>query len=344
MHAFLATPIHSPHRSLSLLQRSVYRLALAPLYHVNLVHLACNLLTWLSLAPWLERQAGSLTLVLALVLLAAASQIFAVALATALTALSLGSSVSPWRHCSVGFSGVLFALVVVDGAHRNLERRSIFGALSLPAPLVPWVLVGLWQLLVPQSSLLAHLGGVVAGVGYVRGGARRVLPSSTLLCVLEAGGPAPSLEDGAPLLAPLRPGQGALARWRASSEAAISGLVRALAARPSYVPAAEAPCAGREGAPGPREEGEELLGMRFFSPAHLRAAPRALAQAFARGPRESLRRLLGGLWQQFPANLDPRGPLTPPAGVEGEGVELGASIDRRPSRTRMSQGNRDGGV
>lgn len=42
---------------------------------------------------------------------------------------------------------------------------SIFGFFSVPAKAYPWVLLVVWQLLVPQASFLGHLSGVVVSKG-----------------------------------------------------------------------------------------------------------------------------------------------------------------------------------
>jgi membrane associated rhomboid family serine protease len=67
------------------------------------------------------------------------------------------------HHCAVGFSGVVFGLVVVDTALAGGSHRSIFGLFTVPAALYPWALLAFWQLLVPQASFLGHLAGVTVG-------------------------------------------------------------------------------------------------------------------------------------------------------------------------------------
>ena len=39
--------------------------------------------------------------------------------------------------------------------------RSIFGLFTVPAKFYPWVLLVVWQLLVPQVSFLGHLTGLL---------------------------------------------------------------------------------------------------------------------------------------------------------------------------------------
>ena len=95
----------------------------------------------------------------------------------------------------MGFSGVVFGLIVVDNhasgaSSRRWARRpaldytlarashafdlaarpccSIFGFFSVPAKLYPWALLVFWQLLLPQSSFLGHLAGVLVSFGSTR--------------------------------------------------------------------------------------------------------------------------------------------------------------------------------
>jgi hypothetical protein len=67
--------------------------------------------------------------------------------------------------CAVGFSGVIFGLIVVDnhlaeGLGRQ-GRRSVLGLFEVRAALYPWALLLLWQLLVPGASFLGHLCGLL---------------------------------------------------------------------------------------------------------------------------------------------------------------------------------------
>lgn len=66
-----------------------------------------------------------------------------------------------WQQCAVGFSGVVFGLVVVDNQLSGAASRSILGFFTVPAKAYPWALVVFWQLLVPQASFLGHLAGVL---------------------------------------------------------------------------------------------------------------------------------------------------------------------------------------
>ena len=80
--------------------------------------------------------------------------------------------------CAVGLSGVIFGLIVIDNGASGAHTRSVLGLFSVPAKFYPWVLLGLWQLLMPGVSFLGHLGGVLGGQAYVLGWMRWVVPSA----------------------------------------------------------------------------------------------------------------------------------------------------------------------
>lgn len=64
-------------------------------------------------------------------------------------------------QCAIGFSGVVFGLIVVDNNLTGATQRSIFGLFYVPAPLYPWTLLVIWQLIMPGVSFLGHLCGVL---------------------------------------------------------------------------------------------------------------------------------------------------------------------------------------
>lgn len=68
-------------------------------------------------------------------------------------------------QCAIGFSGVVFGLIVVDNNLTGATQRSIFGLFYVPAPLYPWTLLVIWQLIMPGVSFLGHLCGVLVSHG-----------------------------------------------------------------------------------------------------------------------------------------------------------------------------------
>ena len=65
------------------------------------------------------------------------------------------------HQCAIGFSGVIFGLIVVDNGMTGAAQRSIFGFFYVPAQLYPWTLLVLWQVIMPGVSFLGHLCGVL---------------------------------------------------------------------------------------------------------------------------------------------------------------------------------------
>ena len=80
------------------------------------------------------------------------------------------------HQCAVGFSGVVFGLIVIDNSVSHATSRSIFGLFSVPARVYPWALMVLWQLLLPSVSFLGHLTGIMVSALQHAGGHRRWLP------------------------------------------------------------------------------------------------------------------------------------------------------------------------
>jgi len=72
-----------------------------------------------------------------------------------------------YRH-GAGFSGVLFHLLVLECSIASApasqsSSRSIFGFVSVPAYLYPWVLLVVLQVILPNLSFMGHLSGILAG-------------------------------------------------------------------------------------------------------------------------------------------------------------------------------------
>ena len=65
------------------------------------------------------------------------------------------------HQCAIGFSGVVFGLIVINNSVSHATSRSIFGLFSVPARVYPWALMVLWQLLLPSVSFLGHLTGIM---------------------------------------------------------------------------------------------------------------------------------------------------------------------------------------
>ena len=67
-----------------------------------------------------------------------------------------------YQH-SVGFSGVLFQLSVLEANLSPNSTRSVFGMVQVPAYLYPWALLVVLQIFMPQISFVGHLSGIFVG-------------------------------------------------------------------------------------------------------------------------------------------------------------------------------------
>jgi len=88
--------------------------------------------------------------------------------------------------CAVGFSGVLFGLIVIQTALSNAEKQSILGLFEVPAKLYPWALLIFMQVIVPNASFMGHLSGILVGYLYIYGGLDKLKLSPSTLNKIES--------------------------------------------------------------------------------------------------------------------------------------------------------------
>ena len=131
-----------------------YRVIASSLFHVNLMHIGMNMMSTSAISTLLEKRLGTLrhlftTLWAILItgfiyLLVAYSAYF-----------FLGQDKWMYQH-SVGFSGIIFHMSVVE-CNLSAERaRSVFGFFTVPTYLYPWVLLVVLQMMMPNLSFLGH--------------------------------------------------------------------------------------------------------------------------------------------------------------------------------------------
>ena len=173
----------------SLMLRNVtgqaYRIFTSAFTHASFFHLLVNMTAFIQIGAFgLEMKLGSVTFALLVFLFTILCGIVHVFLASAMWYL-LGIS-GYINECAVGFSGVIFSLVVLDTAFSNIRQRDVFGLFVVNAYMYPFALIAIVQMLAPNSSFLGHLSGVVVGSLYVKGYLNKMIPSSRLVDRIES--------------------------------------------------------------------------------------------------------------------------------------------------------------
>ncbi|KAK3227115.1 hypothetical protein Dsin_006977 [Dipteronia sinensis] len=167
-------------------QFQVYRIYISILFHGSLLHVLFNMMALVPLGSELERIMGSIRLLYIIILLATTNAIFHLVIA------SLAAH-NPFHHfqylmneCAIGFSGIIFSMIVIETSLSGVQSRSMFGLFNVPAKLYPWILLVLFQLLMTNVSLLGHLCGILSGFAYTYGLFNFLIPGTSFYSSIEA--------------------------------------------------------------------------------------------------------------------------------------------------------------
>ncbi|PIA60075.1 hypothetical protein AQUCO_00400747v1 [Aquilegia coerulea] len=140
------------------------RFFLSAFYHMDESHLVYNMMSLLWKGIQLETQVGSVEYASMVATLLGMSQGITLVLAKSL--LFFGHDTDYYYTHAVGFSGVLFAMKVVLNSQED-NYTSVHG-LVVPARYAAWAELILIQMFTPGVSFLGHLGGILAGLLYLR--------------------------------------------------------------------------------------------------------------------------------------------------------------------------------
>ncbi|KAH0451795.1 hypothetical protein IEQ34_019094 [Dendrobium chrysotoxum] len=141
------------------------RFFLSAFYHMGESHLVYNMMSLLWKGIQLETSMGSVEFASMVAALLGLSQGITLILAKSLL-LFFDYETAYYNQYAVGFSGVLFAMKVVLNSESD-DLTSLNGVL-VPARHAAWVELILIQLFVPGVSFLGHLGGILAGLVYLK--------------------------------------------------------------------------------------------------------------------------------------------------------------------------------
>lgn len=140
------------------------RFFLSAFYHMGESHLVYNMMSLVWKGIQLESSMGSIEYASMVATLLGLSQGITLVLSRSL--LMLGYETAYYYQHAVGFSGVLFGMKVVLNSQED-NYTSVYG-LIVPSRYAAWAELILIQMFTPGVSFLGHLGGILAGLLYLR--------------------------------------------------------------------------------------------------------------------------------------------------------------------------------
>ncbi|KAE9590770.1 hypothetical protein Lal_00023279 [Lupinus albus] len=164
----------------------VYRIYTSILFHGSLLHVFFNMMALVPMGSELERIMGSVRLLYVTVLLATSNAIFHVLIALLVAYNPIQPYENLMNECAIGFSGVLFSMIVIETSLSGVQSRSVFGLFNVPAKWYPFLLLVVFQLLMQNVSLLGHLCGILSGFAYTYGLFNFLIPRTSFYSSIES--------------------------------------------------------------------------------------------------------------------------------------------------------------
>ncbi|EFH54481.1 rhomboid family protein [Arabidopsis lyrata subsp. lyrata] len=164
----------------------VYRFYTAIIFHGSLLHVLFNMMALVPMGSELERIMGSVRLLYLTILLATTNAILHLIIASLAGYNPFYQYDHLMNECAIGFSGILFSMIVIETSLSGVTSRSVFGLFNVPAKLYPWILLIVFQLLMTNVSLLGHLCGILSGFSYSYGLFNFLMPGSSFFTTIES--------------------------------------------------------------------------------------------------------------------------------------------------------------
>lgn len=172
-----------------------YRLLTNAFFHASLFHILFNMLAATAVTLTLERKFGSLTVLFSILWGALLGSCLHVLFAVSADLLFSYGSLA--REHSLGYSGVIFQLTLLETYNAAESHRALFGMVQVPVRAYPWALLCVIQILVPEASFIGHLSGLVVGALQLHSCLDLLFPSPSLFRRFE------SLVSSSPRLSPI---------------------------------------------------------------------------------------------------------------------------------------------
>lgn len=156
-----------------------YRFITSSLFHGSIMHIGMNMMSTMAIGSSLERRIGTLamaTTILWGIQLTSSIYVFV----SWLLYVTFGYDHLMLQH-SVGFSGVIFQLAVLEANLSPDRTRSVFGFINVSSKMYPWALLVILQFIMPQISFMGHLSGILIGTLQFHGSLDIVFPSDEYL-------------------------------------------------------------------------------------------------------------------------------------------------------------------
>ncbi|KFV09879.1 Rhomboid-related protein 4 [Pterocles gutturalis] len=153
-------------------RRNWQRLLLSPFHHADDWHLYYNMISMLWKGIMLEKKLKSIWFAYIIAVFSVLIGIVYMVLEFMLVKILDDPSYE--MHCAVGFSGVLFALKVLNN-HYNPGRVSSVLGLQIPSKYACWVELVAIHLISPGTSFAGHLSGILVGLMYTMGPLKKIM-------------------------------------------------------------------------------------------------------------------------------------------------------------------------
>ena len=139
---------------LVLYQGDSYRIITSALFHGSFLHIGMNLMSAAAIGTMLEKRIGSIALLLTILWSILISSTIYISIAV--LCLWVLDKEDLMRQHSVGFSGVLFHLSVLECYLGPQQARSVFGFFRVSPKLYPWALLIALQIVMPGKFPFCH--------------------------------------------------------------------------------------------------------------------------------------------------------------------------------------------
>ncbi|KAJ8667495.1 hypothetical protein QAD02_009158 [Eretmocerus hayati] len=131
--------------------------------HGSDMHLYYNMVSFLLKGSFLENMYGTTNFAFLIGVISMGCSAMYVTIGYILTQIT--EDYAYYTSCAIGFSAVLFALKVIVVSEEQ-DRPHDVGGFRVPSKFAVWAELFLIHLLVPNSSFIGHLGGILVGCLY----------------------------------------------------------------------------------------------------------------------------------------------------------------------------------